>query len=117
MKLRILLPIVIVSLITAHPAAAQMTAPDMPQRPGIEEADIRPFAAALQEVQRITDSYSPFAAAARTPQELDRVESAAFDEMKDAVAKKGFVVSRFNEIVAMAQLDPDLADRIRAHLP
>jgi hypothetical protein len=86
-------------------------------RPIIEETEIRPFAAVVQDVQRITDFYSPLAAAARTPEELDRVENAAFDEMKEAVTKKGFAVSRFNQIVAMARLDPDLADRITAHLP
>ena len=105
-----------VASLTAQPAAAQMSAPALQQTPLIKETEIRPFAAAIMEVQRITDFYVPLAAATRKPEELNHVESVAFDEMKEAVTKAGFTVSRFNQIVAMAQLDPDLADRIRAHL-
>ena len=119
MKLRTLLPIVVIvsaAAFTAQPAAAQVLAPDMLRSPVIKETEIRPFAAAVKNVQRVTDFYSPLAAATRTPEELDKVESAAFHEMKEAVTKEGFTISRFNQIVAMARLDPDLADRIGAHL-
>ena len=117
MNLRTLLQVAVVStaaFIAAQPAAAQV--PGVLQPSAIEEAEIRPFAAAVKEVQRITDFYSPLAAATRTPAELDEVESTAFDAMKQVVSREGFTISRFNQIVDMARLDPDLADRIRAHL-
>ena len=121
MKFRTLLPIVAImsagAFMTVQPGAAPVFASDSLGTSVIHETELRPFAAAVKEVQGITDFYSPLAAATRTPKELDKVESAAFQEMKDAVAKKGFTISRFNQIVAMARLDPDLADRIGAHLP
>ena len=118
MKLRTRLPIVVivsVAAFTAQPAAARLSLRIL-RSPVIKETEIRPFAAAVKNVQRVTDFYSPLAAATRTPQELDKVESTAFHEMKEAVTKEGFTISRFNQIVAMARLDPDLADRIGAHL-
>ena len=66
MKLRTLLPIVVIvsaAAFTAQPAAAQVLAPDMLRSSVIKETEIRPFAAAVKNVQRVTDFYSPLAAA------------------------------------------------------
>jgi len=96
---------------------AQSFRPEAGQPVAVNDAEIKSFAAAVVEVKRVTDSYLPMLAGARTTEEKDRVENAAFAEIKEVVASEGFTVSRFNQILSLASASPDLVDQIRLHLP
>lgn len=96
---------------------AQSIRPEAGQPVAVNDAEIKSFAAAVVEVKRVTDSYLPMLAGARTTEEKDRVENAAFAEIKEVVASEGFTVSRFNQILSLASVSPDLVDQIRLHLP
>jgi hypothetical protein len=96
---------------------AQSIRPEAGQPVAVNDAEIKSFAAAVVEVKRVTDSYLPMLAGARTTEEKDRVENAAFAEIKEVVASEGFTVSRFNQILSLASASPDLVDQIRLHLP
>jgi hypothetical protein len=50
-------------------------------------------------------------------EEQDLVEDAAFEEIKQVVEREGFTVSRFNQMLSLASVNPDFVDRIRSHLP
>jgi hypothetical protein len=105
----------ILALTAPLPATAQSAPPALGQP--INEAEIKSFAAAVVEVKRVTDSYMPILAQSRTTEEKDRVEDAAFAEIQQVVESQGFTVPRFNQILAMAHVRPDLVDQIRLHLP
>src|SRR4029450_12776429 len=81
---------------------AQSIRPEAGQPVAVNDAEIKSFAAAVVEVKRGTDSYLPMLAGARTTEEKDRVENAAFAEIKEVVASEGFTVSRFNQILSLA---------------
>jgi hypothetical protein len=99
------------------PVTAQTVPPALEQSAPLNEAEIKSFAAAAVEVKRVTDSYLPALARAQTMQEKERVEGAAFEEIKQVVEHQGFTISRFNQILALAHVSQELQDQIRRHLP
>lgn len=99
------------------PVTAQSVPPAAAQPAPVDDAEVRSFAAAVVEVKRVADSYIPALAVAKTPTEQERVEDAVFSEIKQVVESEGFTVWRFNQILAMANVSPDLVERIREHLP
>ena len=109
----------IAALASAAPpqGTAQSIRPAAGQPVAVNDAEIKSFAAAVVEVKRVTDSYLPALAGAQTTEEKDRVEGAAFAEIKEAVESEGFTISRFNQILSLASVSPDLVDQIRSHIP
>jgi hypothetical protein len=105
----------VLSLTAPLPVTAQTVPPALEQP--INEAEIKSFATAVVEVKRVADSYLPAMAQAQTTREKDRVEDAAFAEIQQVVESQGFTVPRFNQILALAHVSPDLLDQIRQHLP
>ena len=93
----------------SNPLALERTAP-------VNDAEIKSFATAVVEVKRVADSWLPELARAQTMQEQDLVEDAAFEEIKEVVEREGFTVMRFNQILALAHVNPSLVDQIRLHL-
>ncbi len=114
------------ALVAAPPAAAQIvpaevlkSAPPEIVRtaPAYSDGELESFAVAVLEVKRVTDVYLPKLQTAATPEERHQVEETASTEMKQAVVNKGFTVTRFNEILTQAKIHPELAARIRQHIP
>ena len=98
------------------PAAAQSARPGIQEPATVSDTELRSFASAAVEVKRVADSYLPVLAGVQTFEEKTRVESAAYSEIRQIVENEGFTVSRFNEILSLASVSPDLADRIRLHM-
>lgn len=98
-------------------ATAQVPGPSVLESPpAYSEQELKLFAGVAIEVQRISDFYLPRLQAAQSAEEEQEVRRAASGEMAQAVEKKGMTVDKFNEIMVVAQLNPELADRIVRHI-
>ena len=98
------------------PAVAQSGGTVIREVATVSDAELRSFATAAVGVKRVADSYLPLLAGVESFEEKTRVESAAFTEIRQIVENEGFTVSRFNEILSLAGVSPELADRIRTHM-
>ena len=79
------------------------------------EAELRSVAFAVVEVKRLNDLYLPRLQAAASSAEQQEVRDMATVEMRRAI-EKHLSVDRYTEIVTLARLDEDLADRIREQM-
>lgn len=97
--------------------AAQAPAPSIQQpAPAYSEDELKTFAVAALEVLRINDVYLPKLKMATTPEEQQRVERTASDEMVKAVEKEGLSVAKYKEIMSHAEANPDIAQRVIKHM-
>jgi hypothetical protein len=106
-------------VLAAPPASAQQFEEAAVHRPAppasYSEAELRSVALAVVEVQRLNDAYLPRLQAATSSEEQQEVRQAASTEMKQAI-EKHISIGRYTEIVKLARLDEDLAERIRRHM-
>ena len=110
--------IVLLGAISAPLTAAQLDPPSI-QQPGQQtysDADLKTFAEALLEVERISNAYQPRLEAAKNLGEEEQVHQAALKEVTTVLAQKGMSIDKYKEIVVVAQNDPDVAQRIREQL-
>lgn len=112
--------IVAATLVTVAPARVAL-AQAVESQPGVNvpaysDTELKSFAAAVLEVQRINDVYSAKLQAAATPEEQDTVVQTATNQMTQVVEKNGMSVDRFTQILGDAQMSPGLADRVRRHM-
>lgn len=84
--------------------------------PAYGDEELKSFASAAIAVQRINDFYLPKLQAAQSVQEEQDVQRTASGEMTQAVESTGMTVDKFNEILVIAQLNPEIADRIAHHI-
>jgi len=84
--------------------------------PSYSEAELKSFAVAALEVQRINDAYLPKLKTASTPEEQKQVEKVATDEMVKAVEKEGMSVDKYKQIMNHAQSNPEIADKVMKHI-
>jgi hypothetical protein len=123
------LAVAVAALFGAAPASAALApvamAPDgaVPQTQQMDQdeaqfsdEELKTFVVAVIEVQRINDDYMNKLGAVSTPEEQDRVLQTAADQMTQVVEKNGMTVDRFTEILNHAQMNPQLASRVRKHM-
>jgi hypothetical protein len=130
MKIRSeILAVTIVALLGAVPASAAVMpvamAPDgaepetrqMDQDEArFSDEELKTFVVAVIEVQKINQDYISKLGAVTTPEEQERVLQTAADQMTTVVEKNGMTVDRFTEILNHAQMNPQLASRVRKHM-
>ena len=80
------------------------------------DTELKSFAIAVLEVQRINHTYLPKLEAATTREEQEQVLQTANDEMTQVVEKNGLSVGRFTQILSHVPMNQDLAERIRKHM-
>lgn len=98
-------------------AMAQSVQPPIEQSaPAISDAELKSFAGAVVEIQRVNDTYLPKLQTATTVEERQQVQEIASAEMKRAVENEGITVNRFQEILAQARANPEFAERVRRHI-
>ena len=104
---------------TAPPASAQSGAQQSgAQQSGSEQfsdAQLKSFAEASLEVERLSQEWSPKIAAAGTAQEQAKARGEAMEQMAEAVEQKGLSVQEYNEIVNAAQTDPETASTVETY--
>lgn len=78
----------------------------------ISDQELKSFAVAALEVKKINDSYRPRYRSADTPVAKEQVQKEATEKMSSAVEEKGLSVDKYNQIVRVAQANPDVARQI-----
>jgi hypothetical protein len=101
--------------------AARTPAPLAPQaNMNVQEAELQQFAQAVGEIRQLRRKWMPQVEAAAQSQGPDaalKVQDEAYTEMVGAVEKKGLSLKRYNEIASLAENDPELQQRLAAHIP
>jgi hypothetical protein len=96
----------------AAQSSAPATVPPSAAAAAITDQEIKSFAVAALEVKKINDSYRPRYQAAETPAAKEQVQKEATEKMSSAVEEEGLSVDKYNQIVRVAQANPDLAKQI-----
>jgi hypothetical protein len=97
------------------PQAAQQP-PAQQSAPDFSDSELKSFAVAVLEVQRINDDYVQKLERAASPEEQQQIRQTASQEMVRAVEKEGMSVGKYKEIMSQAQADPALAARVQEHM-
>lgn len=74
-----------------------------------DEGDLRSFAAAIVEVERINTDFLPRMQAAGSEADRESVRQQATEKMIEAIEDQGLSLEEYNAIHQSAQHDPDLA--------
>ncbi len=94
------------------PPDARITMPPAAAAAAISEQELKSFAVAALEVKKINDSYRPRYQSADTPAAKEQVQKEATEKMSSVVEEKGLSVDKYNQIVRVAQANPDVARQI-----
>lgn len=109
-------------------AVAQETAPAQPapetstpdaSQPAqnFDDDTLRSFAVAFLEVDKINKEYAPRMQEASTPEEQQKVQEEASQEMVTAVeGAEGISVQEYTSIMQAAQVNPDLAKKLTQYI-
>jgi hypothetical protein len=92
--------------------AAKPSTPPAAAAASISDQELKTFAVAALEVRKINDSYRPRYQSADTPAAKEQVQKEATDKMAAVVTQKGLSVDKYNQIVRVAQADPEIAKQI-----
>lgn len=82
----------------------------------LTDDDLRSYAMAAVQVQRISEAYQPRMEAAESAQQQEELRNQAMEEMVQAVEKEGLTVLKYNQISSVSQTDPEIASRIEKHI-
>jgi hypothetical protein len=97
-------------------AEAETTPQQAPiERPNVSNEQLKSFAVASLEVEKISQQYAPKLQAAKTQADQEAVRREATEKMVDAVQKKGLSVDDYRRIAIAARANPDLARQITTY--
>lgn len=108
-------PLLIALAIIVAPASAQSEgAQGSPSSlsQAYSENQLKSYAVAALEVEKLNYSYSERLQAARTAQERKTIRQEATEKMTKAIEDKGLTVQTYNEITSAARSDRQLAEKI-----
>ena len=94
-------------------APEQSASPEKPAAP-YSDAELRSFAVALLEVDRIKTTYAPKLALTLLAQQ--QVKRAASEEMVQALKEQGMSVDKYQEILINVQTNPAVAGKVDGYL-
>ena len=116
-KVSALVTAAMLCLALAPPAQAQRAQPPAAQSAeSYSDAQLKSFATALLHVSHLHDVFLPQLELARTPEEQQMVVLVATEAMAQVVERNGMTVEQYDVLLAQAQADPALADRIKGHI-
>lgn len=118
MRYRRLLPITMSVLmatgaVVAAPGVMAQSASQ--QQAAISDSDLKAFAVAAKDVQKINQDYLPVYQSAQNDQQRSTIEQEAMGKMAQSVKDKGMSVEKYNQIVAAAQADPEVAKKVDSY--
>jgi hypothetical protein len=118
MRSRYLMAVLFTSLgLSLSPAMAQSgPGTGAPAPAAYSDTELKSFAGAVLEVQRLNDVYVSRFESARSFDEQEQVRQEATVAVAMAAEKNGMSMSRFQEILNHTQMDEGLADRVRQHM-
>jgi len=94
--------------------ADQSAQSEQPSSSSYSEQELRSFAVALLEVERIKSTYAP--KLAQNLREQAQVKQAASLELLTALKQQGMSVDKYQEMLATVQSDPQLAGKVNDYL-
>ncbi|MPZ46366.1 MAG: DUF4168 domain-containing protein [Betaproteobacteria bacterium] len=80
------------------------------------DSELKSFAVAVLEVQRINDTFVPKLESAKSPEEQQKLRKTASQEMVRAVEKEGMSVDKYKEIMSQTEANPAVAERVKEHM-
>jgi len=83
-----------------------------PSSADISDEMVSKVGTAAVRVVEIRQSFTPRIDAARTQAEREGLEAQATTELVEAISEQGLSVDEYNEVVAAAQSDPELEERL-----
>jgi hypothetical protein len=95
-------------------AAERIQSESEPSSPSYSENELRSFAVALLEIEKIKSSYAP--KLEQNLREQAQVKQAATLELMLALRKNGMSVDKYQEMLASVQSNPDLAGKVNEYL-
>jgi len=99
---------------TQESAPADQSAQSEPSSSSYSDQELRSFAVAVLEVERIKSSYAP--KLAQNLREQAQVKQAASLELLMALKQQGMSVDKYQEMLSSVQSDPQLADKVNEYL-
>ena len=96
-------------LVVLSPALAQETSNKGTEA---EEVQLRSFARAYVEVQRIREFYKPQLGPTQDPQKANEIEREARSKISEAIVKEGLTPDSYSQMVQTANADEALRKRI-----
>ncbi len=109
--LRGLLPLAAALALMAAPAWSQTTT--APAEQNFDDATLESFAAAATEVGEISSEWTQRMQEVEDPARLESMQQDAQDAMVGAIEEEGIDVETYNQILQVAEGDPELGARIR----
>jgi hypothetical protein len=108
----------LIGLVCAPAALPQLTQqpPGTQSAPAYSDSELKSFAVAVLEVQRINDDYTLKLQSAKSPDEQQQLRKTASQEMVRAVEKEGMSVEKYREIMNQAETNPAVAERVKEHI-
>jgi hypothetical protein len=104
----------VVGLACTPAAFAQAIQPPAAQSASsYSDSELKSFAVAVIEVQRINDSYVQKLQGTASPEEQQQLRQTASQEMVRAVEKEGMSVDKYKQIMSHAETDPAGAERVK----
>jgi GTP1/Obg family GTP-binding protein len=85
------------------------------QQAAISDTDLKTFALAAKDVQKINQDYVPAYQAAQTDEQRTAIQQEAMGKMAQSVKDKGMSVEKYNQIVSVAQADPEIARKVDSY--
>jgi hypothetical protein len=86
------------------------------QASSYSDTELKSFALATLNVQRIRNVYLPKLEAAQTPEQEQEVRKAAANEMAQAIEGEGMTVGQYREISNQVRQSSELAKRVQEHI-
>ncbi len=93
-------------------APVAMAQSEAQQQTVVSPQELRTFASAAKEVQKINQSYQPSYQSAQTPEQKQAIEREAMGKMTQAVQAKGMTIQKYNQIMQIAQTDPEVGRQV-----
>lgn len=93
-------------------APVAMAQSEAQQQTVVSPDELKTFAGAAKEVQKINQSYQPSYQSARTPDQKQAIEREAMGKMTQAVQAKGMTIQKYNQIMQIAQTDPEVGRQV-----
>ena len=111
---RVALPAVLLaaSLLTLPPFPAFSQQPYGQGAEAPAEMQLRSFAKAYVEVEKIREAYEPQLSATPDAQKAREIEQEAISKIGEVIVKEGLTLESFNQIVQTANANDDLRKRI-----
>lgn len=112
---RVALEVAVGLLVVILYGAAAATAGQAPAKPsatGLSEKELKAFAKAYADYQKIRGTYAPALEQAKDPARKKQIEQEANAKIKSSLDAQGLSVSRYNQIFAEVNNNPPLRKKV-----